>query len=228
MNPNQDRKEALFETARQLASRAERAAYLDEACGDDLALRRQIEAMLETEAAADQYFRTTEAPGEAVREAALNTPAAFAEPLAEGPGATIGRYKLLQQIGEGGFGVVYMAEQREPVVRKVALKVIKLGMDTKQVVARFEAERQALALMDHPNIARIFDAGVTGAPEGRNGETAKGRKGETARRRKGETAKRRNGETAKERVNQVRKGHWSMVNGPRSQGGSQESGGGNQ
>src|SRR5262249_10355163 len=84
-----------------------------------------------------------------------------AAPAQEGPGTTIGRYKLLQQIGEGGFGVVYMAEQVEPVRRKVALKVIKLGMDTKQVVARFESERQALALMDHPHIARVFDAGAT-------------------------------------------------------------------
>ncbi len=82
-------------------------------------------------------------------------------PIAEGPGSVIGRYKLLQQIGEGGFGVVYMAEQREPVKRRVALKIIKLGMDTKQVVARFEAERQALALMDHHNIAKVFDAGAT-------------------------------------------------------------------
>ena len=82
-------------------------------------------------------------------------------PLTEKPGDKIGRYKLLQQIGEGGCGVVYMAEQEEPVRRRVALKVIKLGMDTKQVIARFEAERQALAMMDHPNIAKIFDAGAT-------------------------------------------------------------------
>jgi WD40 repeat protein/serine/threonine protein kinase len=81
--------------------------------------------------------------------------------ITEGPGSVIGRYKLLQQIGEGGFGVVYMAEQTEPVVRRVALKIIKLGMDTKQVIARFEAERQALALMDHPNIAKVLDAGAT-------------------------------------------------------------------
>jgi len=88
-------------------------------------------------------------------------------PLAEKTGDRIGRYKLLQQIGEGGCGVVYMAEQEEPVRRRVALKVIKLGMDTKQVIARFEAERQALAPMDHPNIAKIYDAGVTeiAAPE---------------------------------------------------------------
>ena len=82
-------------------------------------------------------------------------------PVAEKSGDVIGNYKLLQQIGEGGFGVVYMAEQLKPVKRKVALKIIKLGMDTKQVVARFEVERQALALMDHPNIAKVHDAGST-------------------------------------------------------------------
>src|SRR2546425_6452360 len=87
----------------------------------------------------------------------------MALPLDEKPGTLIGRYKLLEKIGEGGFGVVYVAEQREPVKRKMALKVIKLGMDTRQVVARFEAERQALALMDHPNIAKVLDAGATGA-----------------------------------------------------------------
>src|SRR5207253_1813887 len=80
-------------------------------------------------------------------------------PVTEQPGDRLGRYKLLQQIGEGGCGVVYMAEQEEPVRRRVALKVIKLGMDTKSVIARFEAERQALALMDHPNIAKVLDAG---------------------------------------------------------------------
>ncbi|MHC4560211.1 MAG: serine/threonine protein kinase, partial [Planctomycetota bacterium] len=82
-------------------------------------------------------------------------------PLAEGPGTVIGRYKLLEQVGEGGFGVVYMAEQTKPINRRVALKIIKLGMDTKSVIARFEAERQVLAMMDHPNIAKVFDAGAT-------------------------------------------------------------------
>jgi eukaryotic-like serine/threonine-protein kinase len=81
--------------------------------------------------------------------------------LLEKPGTRIGRYKLLEQIGEGGFGTVYVAEQREPVKRRVALKIIKLGMDTRQVVARFEAERQALAMIDHPNIAKVLDAGAT-------------------------------------------------------------------
>ena len=99
----------------------------------------------------------------------MNRPAAaglghdLACPDPEGPGTRIGPYKLLEQIGEGGMGVVYMAEQQQPVRRKVALKIIKPGMDTRQVVARFEAERQALAVMDHPNIARVFDAGTTEA-----------------------------------------------------------------
>src|SRR6187397_1257155 len=79
----------------------------------------------------------------------------------EQPGASIGRYKLLEKIGEGGMGTIWLAEQREPVKRRVALKIIKLGMDTKQVIARFDAERQALALMDHPHIAKVFDAGAT-------------------------------------------------------------------
>src|SRR5262249_28346954 len=86
------------------------------------------------------------------------------EPLTEGPGTMIGLYKLLQQIGEGGMGIVYMAEQQEPGRRKIALKIIKPGMDSKQVIARFEAERQALALMDHQNIAKVFDAGTIPSP----------------------------------------------------------------
>ena len=88
-------------------------------------------------------------------------PTADQPPVSEGPGHEIGRYKLLQKIGEGGFGVVYMAEQQRPVRRKVAIKIIKPGMDTHAVVARFEAERQALAMMDHPNIARVLDGGAT-------------------------------------------------------------------
>src|SRR5439155_5442979 len=93
------------------------------------------------------------------RETTVLTPA----PPGEQIGETVGRYKLLERIGEGGFGTVYVAEQREPVKRRVALKILKLGMDTKQVVARFEAERQALAMMDHPNIAKVLDGAATGA-----------------------------------------------------------------
>jgi serine/threonine protein kinase len=93
--------------------------------------------------------------------AAENKTIEISLPVTEKPGDKIGHYKLLQQIGEGGCGMVYMAEQEEPVRRRVALKVIKLGMDTKSVIARFEAERQALAMMDHPNIAKVLDAGAT-------------------------------------------------------------------
>ena len=100
-----------------------------------------------------QYSR--QSPLRVAVAATLDMPA-----LSERPGQTIGRYKLLEEIGEGGMGVVYMAEQREPVRRKVALKIIKPGMDTREVIARFEAERQALAMMDHPNIARILDGGL--------------------------------------------------------------------
>jgi len=104
---------------------------------------------------------TVDAPTSARSGSSSLSAARGAAPLSEQPGTVIGRYKLLQQIGEGGFGVVYMAEQREPVQRKVALKIIKLGMDTKDVIARFEQERQALAMMDHPSIARVLDAGAT-------------------------------------------------------------------
>src|SRR5213594_587969 len=143
----------IFLNAREIADSAERATYLTQACGADADLRSRVEALLrDADGAADFFGAEDKLPG------------GIATPLTEGPGTMIGRYKLLQKIGEGGMGVVYMAEQREPVVRKVALKIIKLGMDTRQVVARFEAERQALAMMDHPNIAKILDAGVTGSP----------------------------------------------------------------
>src|SRR5262249_50464234 len=122
-------------------------AFLGQGCGGDEALRAEVAALLaEHEGAGSFLAAPTVLP---------------TSPLSEGPGAMIGRYRLLQVIGEGGFGVVFMAEQREPVVRRVALKIIKLGMDTKAVIARFEAERQALALMDHPHIARVLDAGAT-------------------------------------------------------------------
>src|SRR6266498_3764254 len=133
----------------------QRAAYLDKACAGDAALRRQVEALLQADGQAEGFLESLPPVLAFSRTELLNVP------LTEKPGDKIGRYKLRQQIGEGGCGVVYMAEQEEPVHRRVALKVIKLGMDTKQVIARFEAERQALALMDHPNIATIFDGGAT-------------------------------------------------------------------
>src|SRR5206468_9003839 len=145
----------------------QRAAFLSQVCGTDSALRREVEELIQAHAATGKFL--PEQPTvTGVRAALLSTAEALAPrgavcnvPVTESPGDRIGRYKLLQQIGEGGCGVVYMAEQEDPVRRRVALKVIKLGMDTKQVIARFEAERQALALMDHPNIAKVLDAGAT-------------------------------------------------------------------
>ncbi|MCP4251526.1 MAG: protein kinase [bacterium] len=144
--------EAIFHAALEKGTAAERAAYLDGACGADPTLRDRVDALL---AAHDRDHGFLEHPT-AESDATIGLGS-----LTEGPGTVIGRYKLLQQIGQGGFGVVYLAEQSEPVKRRVALKIIKLGMDTKQVIARFEAERQALAMMDHANIARVFDAGAT-------------------------------------------------------------------
>src|SRR6185503_12802797 len=140
----------IFLNAREMVDPVKRAAYLDRACGGDDALRAGVEALLRDAEDAEKFFG---AKGTVVVGAGSQ--------LTEGPGTVIGCYKLLQKIGEGGMGVVYMAEQRDPVIRKVALKIIKLGMDTKNVIARFEAERQALALMDHPNIAKVLEAGAT-------------------------------------------------------------------
>jgi serine/threonine protein kinase/tetratricopeptide (TPR) repeat protein len=144
--------ETVFGEAIEIASAPERTAYLDRACGGDAALRRQVESLLGAHGRAGDFL---EAPD------ASPTAADDDSPPVEGPGALIGPYKLLEEIGEGGMGVVYMAEQTHPIRRRVALKVIKPGMDSRQVIARFEAERQALALMDHPNIARVHDAGTT-------------------------------------------------------------------
>jgi tetratricopeptide (TPR) repeat protein len=144
------RLEELFAAARALPAGAPRAEYLDRACASDENLRAQVEALLVADGKAGGGFLHT-----------LPSSGRVGIPETEQAGQVIGRYKLLEQIGEGGFGVVWMAEQKEPVRRRVALKIIKLGMDTKQVVARFEQERQALALMEHPNIAQVFDAGST-------------------------------------------------------------------
>src|SRR5215510_14456654 len=141
----------VFEAALELTVE-HRAAYLDGVCGSDAPRRQRLEALLSKH---DQAGSFLESPDPDL-VAALDE-----VPLAERPGTVIGPYKLLEQIGEGGFGVVFLAEQTQPVRRKVALKVLKPGMDTRQVVARFEAERQALALMDHPHIAKVLDAGAT-------------------------------------------------------------------
>jgi len=158
-----DREVAIFSVARRLPA-AERAAYLDRTCGGDAALRQRAEELLQASEKAGAFLRESAPGAQRPVEAASEADSAPTVPStlpAEQIGERIGRYKLLQLIGEGGCGVVYMAEQEEPVHRRVALKVIKLGMDTKSVIARFEAERQALALMDHPNIAKVFDAGAT-------------------------------------------------------------------
>ena len=155
MNGAADADIAVFTEALRLPPE-ERDRYLDKACKSDGEFRLRVEALLQAYEAAGDFLG---------RPAAERPPKAAAQVLAAGekPGDRIGHYKLLQQIGEGGCGVVYMAEQEEPVRRRVALKIIKPGMDTKSVIARFEAERQALALMNHPNIAKVFDAGATEA-----------------------------------------------------------------
>src|SRR5262249_51764533 len=140
--------EAIFAQAQEIESDAERAAFLDRACGEDRALRAQVEALLIADARTGGLLDLTQR-----REPAGDRPAT------ERPGAVIGPYRLLEAIGEGGMGTVYMAEQVHPVRRRVALKVISPGLSSRQVIARFEAERQALALMDHPNIAKVLDAG---------------------------------------------------------------------
>ncbi|MGI8980174.1 MAG: protein kinase domain-containing protein [Pirellulaceae bacterium] len=152
--------QAIFEVARKIGSPEARQAYLTQICGADLATAGRIEALLQ---AHDESASFLESPPSAIVAIASPT---IDEPLLEKPGTQIGPYKLLQQIGEGGMGVVYMAEQTEPVQRKVALKLIKPGMDSRQIIARFEAERQALAMMDHVNIARVLDAGTTGGEPG--------------------------------------------------------------
>src|SRR6266508_2172480 len=141
--------EELFAAASELTSPAERAALLDRECAGNTALRAEVESLLAANEQAGAF---------------LDKSTLASNVSLENSGDRIGHFKLLQKIGEGGCGVVYMAEQEEPISRRVALKVIKLGMDTRSVIARFEAERQALALMDHPNIAKVLDAGSTERP----------------------------------------------------------------
>jgi serine/threonine protein kinase len=152
MSDAPNRAKSIFLAAIETHTPEQWPAFLAEACGADAALREGVERLLHEQALLGSFH---ESPVRRV-EAALDLPSAV-----EGPGTLVGPYKLLEQIGEGGMGTVFVAEQTAPVRRRVALKVIKPGMDTREVIARFEAERQALALMDHPNIARVFDAGAT-------------------------------------------------------------------
>jgi WD40 repeat protein/serine/threonine protein kinase len=151
MKENAMSESGIFSAAVKLAP-DQRAAYLNQACGADVALRLELESLLRAHEASGGFLRERTSSSEATEDF---------DRVAEGPGTVIGDYRLMEQIGEGGMGLVFVAEQQRPMRRRVALKVIKPGMDSRDVIARFEAERQALALMDHPNIARVFDAGTT-------------------------------------------------------------------
>jgi eukaryotic-like serine/threonine-protein kinase len=160
--------EALFELALNTPSSSDRAALLDRECAGDPALRTRVEVLLAARQVLESLARqepataSTTPPGEAPPPAAGETTAPPDGQPAEGVGSHLaGKYKLVEEIGEGGMGTVFLAQQTAPVKRAVAVKVIKAGMDTRAVLARFEAERQALAMMDHPNIARVLDAGTT-------------------------------------------------------------------
>src|SRR6516162_2917696 len=153
MSDRSEQAKSIFLEAIEKQAPAQWPAFLGQACGGDTALRAEVERLLRARSELGSFH-------EAPRVAPALT---VDQPVAETPGTRIGPYKLLQEIGEGGMGSVWMAEQQEPVRRLVALQVIKAGMDSAQVIARFEAERQALALMDHPNIAKVLDAGTIGS-----------------------------------------------------------------
>jgi serine/threonine protein kinase len=159
--------ESIFLVALQKPTPEEQAAYLDAACAGNAELRRSVEMLL----------RAHERAGEFLQVNPRGLRPTVDEAVPERPGTVIGPYKLLEQIGEGGFGVVFMAEQTAPLRRKVALKILKPGMDSRQVIGRFEAERQALAIMDHPNIARVFDGGSTDSPLAPSGGEGSGVRG---------------------------------------------------
>jgi WD40 repeat protein/serine/threonine protein kinase/tetratricopeptide (TPR) repeat protein len=142
----------IFENAIEIEDPTQRERYLENACGGDEKLRAEVEALLRAHEKAGDFLEAARVDPNVTLDGSAQI---------EGPGTKIGRYELLELVGEGGMGLVYLAQQKEPVKRRVALKIVKLGMDTKQVVARFEAERQTLALLDHPNIAHVFDAGTT-------------------------------------------------------------------
>jgi serine/threonine protein kinase len=153
----------VFCQAVEITDPKERSQFLDQACGADKVLRERVEGLLAISKTSGDFFEKCGLALNVAGTDADQTPSGgewnFEPPTPET--SRFGPYKLLQKIGEGGCGVVYMAEQEQPIRRRVALKIIKLGMDTRNVIARFEAERQALALMDHPNIARVLDAGAT-------------------------------------------------------------------
>ena len=163
MDVETTREESLFAEALLIADRVAREAFLDQACAGDAGVRARISKLLAAHADSDQFFGECIANlgVDAGNVSELADPMDGSEATGEKVGSRVGRYRLLRQLGEGGCGEVYLAEQEEPVRRRVALKVIKLGMATKNVIARFEVERQALALMDHPNIAKVLDAGAT-------------------------------------------------------------------
>ena len=151
MTPPKLDESAIFNVARQINGPDAQRLYIEQVRGDDPAVQARARGPLHVYKVDPTFL---EQPAEGVTTGAASA-------ISEGPGQRIGPYKLLQAIGEGGMGIVFMAEQQEPVRRKVALKIIKPGMDSRQVIARFEAERQALAMMDHQNIARVLDAGTT-------------------------------------------------------------------
>src|SRR3954453_18902144 len=151
--------EDIFQVARRIEAREVRAAYLAQVCGEDMKLRDEVEVLLR---AHDESQSFLECPA-AEMVGDVSSPLTLDPSCHEKAGTLIGAYKLVEKIGEGGMGTVWMAQQSEPVRRLVAIKLIKAGMDSRQVIARFDAERQALALMDHVNIARVLDAGTTAA-----------------------------------------------------------------
>jgi serine/threonine protein kinase len=169
MSVDPRRLKEVFLGAASITDRAQREAWLVEQCGQEPDLLAKVRALLKARDNPESFLDMLAPPADAPQEEAGQKPGpgpaasvgTMDESITERPGTRIGPYKLLQQIGEGGMGVVYMAEQEQPVRRKVALKIIKPGMDSRQVIARFEAERQALAMMDHQNIAKVLDAGTT-------------------------------------------------------------------
>src|SRR6266852_6026967 len=162
---------ALFDAALNVSDDETRRAFLDRACNGDSTLRTRVERLLDAQKPADEFFQAAASVQATVSDerkdtktpetSSNNNESVIRLSAAEAPGKLIGHYKLLHKIGEGGCGVVYVAEQEKPIRRRVALKIIRLGMDTESVIARFDVERQALALMDHPNIAHVLDAGAT-------------------------------------------------------------------